>query len=191
MKQTKGFKLTKEQKIAFGELAIKQLTNANPQFPTDLAVDEIGETNIIFSNHGHAAKHQSSLVFMFDYCGMDAFCYLNGKPSANYSDAIRPLYLAYMCQTFGEPYREQTLAYWQQRAAEEYSEYRKHKARELTTLTNKLDQEEKALMDNHNNILDTLTGKVDQKLTHFAAPDLKPNTATQDTTPTKTPDREK
>ena len=169
------FKLTDQQKIAFGELAIKKLNELYPNFPDKMTLNEIGASSMIFSD-GHV---DNTLVFLFEDFGVD--CYI-GCHGSNFTDDVHPLYLNYMCEIFGEAYYDKALAYWEKLSVARYSEYQEYKVREVAKLELKLDRERQKIFAKQDSIFNTLNAE-HQKLSHFAAPDLPLRDTAQDLNP--------
>lgn len=194
MNKEKGFKLNDQQKIAFGESALKKLSELYPQHLTNMTIDEIGATSLIFTDQ----SADNTLVLSFeDYDIVGHLLFIGYRyPSGNCSDVIRPLYLDYMCQTFGDPYRAKAMAHWQAQSATEYSEYQTNRAAAFAKLTAEFDRKEENILDKRNTIFNALGQTntqesnlpAEQKLRQFVALPMTPKT---NATTATAPDHEK
>lgn len=179
MNKKPEFNLTDAQKIEFGKLVIQEMHQQKTWIKQlNTKVFRVEPTTVVFScdfkiPQWGDQRNQTDLIFVRF---RDDFlrCETNGTLDLNFNlhftDDVQPLYFAYMYQTFGEPFRKAALAFWRERNAAEYNEFKARQAQ--------LNQEGKDLAAKHKRFFNTLSnlGKSDQKLGQFAAPQITPKT---------------
>lgn len=110
----------------------------------------------------------NSRLFLNLYSGNDAY-WKNVRLEDNLRASFQQIYLDYMCQKFGEPYRKAAMKHWQEEFAAERQQFQARRSEQIA----QLDQQEQALLAKQNTLLDFLSKGTDKKLRHFAAPDMK------------------